>query len=122
MQNIIAYLIRAGVGFYFMYPSLLTLFGKTKKVTSGVFACFNQYFPPEIVWTGWHLFFIFLGLMIAFWKYPLSWIILGILILGFKLYMNPLTVPLLLEVVPVLLVAIGLAIYYWKNEFGGFSH
>jgi hypothetical protein len=118
MKKLIIYLFRAGVGFYFAYPALLKLLNDTPKLTGTPFACFGPAVPSDTVWTLWWVFFIFLGLMIAFWKTPFSWILLGVLILVGKLYIGPVTFQLLMQVVPVFLVALGLGIHYGRQEFG----
>ena len=71
----------------------------------------------QFVWLTWNLFFVFLGIMIAFWKKPLSWIILGAILLILKICTAPvINYRLLLEIVPVLLVTIALLVYYGKNR------
>ena len=122
LKKLVIYLFRAGVGFYFAYPALLKLTEGAPKLTGTVFACFGTSIGADTIWTLWWVFFIFLGLMIAFWKTPFSWIVLGILILVGKLYIGPVTFQLLMQIIPVLLVALGLGIYYIKQEFGHSEH
>ena len=119
MRKFVMYLLRAAIGFYFIYPALLMLTGVKQKLAGTAFACLaNGSFSPTFVFTGWNVFLIILGLMIAFWYHPLTWIILGIVIIILKIYTSVITLPLLLQTVPVLLVAVGLLIYYGKEEFG----
>ena len=118
IKKLVIYLFRAGVGFYFAYPAYLKLIEDTPKLTGTVFACLGTTVPANTIWTLWWVFFIFLGIMIAFWKTPFSWIILGILVIASKLYIGPVTFQLLMQIIPVFLVAIGLGLYYAKQEFG----
>ena len=122
LKKIFIYLLRAGVGFYFLYPAVQDFMKGSPKLSNTIFSCISTYFPQfssQNVWIMWTILFVVLGLMIAFWKTPLSWIILGLIILIFKL-ITASSYPLsfLIQIVPVFLVSIALAIYYAKNEFG----
>jgi hypothetical protein len=122
-RKVFIYLIRAGVGFYFIYPALSRLFAahaKSPVLSKTIYACFATYTPhvsAQFVWITWNAFFIILGLMIAFWKRPLSWIIVGGILLLLKLFTAPaLTYKVLLEITPVLLVTLALLVYYAKRH------
>jgi ABC-type proline/glycine betaine transport system permease subunit len=124
-KKIFIYLLRIGVGFYFAYPAIQEfLKGVPKDIGKTIYSCFNNFYPQISIhnmWLIWTLFFIVLGVMIALWKTPLSWIIFGIIILIFKIWtttQNQITLTFLIQIIPVLLVSIALAIYYSKNEFG----
>lgn len=122
LKKLFVYLLRMGVGFYFAYPAIQEFTKGTPALKNTIYACFSGAYPQFTsgnIWTLWTVFFVLLGLMIAFWKTPLSWIIFGIIILCFKLFTTTTwSIPMLMQVIPVLLVSIALAIYYAKNEFG----
>lgn len=123
LKKLFVYLLRMGVGFYFAYPAIqLFMKGTPTNLTQTIYQCVNTFYPQFSsgnVWMIWTGFFVVLGLMIAFWKTPLSWIVFGIIILFFKLSTTTTwSIPMLMQVIPVLLVSIALAIYYAKNEFG----
>lgn len=123
LKKLFIYLLRMGVGFYFAYPAIqLFMKGTPANLSKTIYQCVNTFYPQfstANIWMIWTAFFVVLGLMIAFWKTPLSWIIFGIIILFFKLSTTTTwTLTMLIQVIPVLLVSIALAIYYAKNEFG----
>lgn len=126
LKKLFIYLLRAGVGFYFAYPAIQEFQKGAPALKNTIYACFSTVYPQFSsgnVWTIWTLFFVILGLMIAFWKTPLSWLIFGIVILFFKLSTTTnWSLNFLIQIIPVLLVSIALAIYYAKNEFGYGHH
>jgi hypothetical protein len=116
MRQIILYFFRAGVAFYFLYPSF-------RDFTEGVrtlkgndfFSCLNDSYPTLLTFGVWHGLFIFLGLLILFWKHPLFPLLTAIIILILELTFKTISFTLLMQIVPVLCVAIGLAIYYSRH-------
>ena len=126
LKKLFIYLLRIGVGFYFAYPAIQEFQKGAPALKNTIYACFSTVYPQFSsgnVWTIWTLFFVILGLMIAFWKTPLSWLIFGIVILFFKLSTTTnWSLNFLIQIIPVLLVSIALAIYYAKNEFGYGHH
>lgn len=127
LKKVFVYLLRMGVGFYFAYPAVqLFMKGAPANLSKTIYQCVNTFYPQfstANVWMITTVFFVVLGLMIAFWKTPMSWICFGIIILFFQLATTETwSLPMLLQVIPVLLVSIALAIYYAKNEFGYGHH
>jgi hypothetical protein len=120
LRKLFVYLLRIGVGFYFAYPAVqLIRKGIPQNLSQTVYQCVNTFYPqftPNTLWMAITLFLIILGGMIAFWKKPMSWIVFGIVVLFFKLATTTSwSLAMLLQVVPVLLVSIALAIYYWQE-------
>lgn len=120
MRHIIPYFFRAGVAFYFLYPS----FREFMDNTSGIyklhgqpfFECLNKSYTNTLVTFGiWHGLFILLGLLILFWKHPFFPLLIAIIIMLLSFAFVPITPIFILTVVPVLCVAIGLTIYYTKH-------
>lgn len=122
LKKIFVYLLRIGVGFYFAYPAFQAFNKGTPALSNTIYSCFHTMYPQfssANIWTIWTIFFILLGIMIAFWKTPLSWLIFAIIILFLKLSTTTTwSLNFLIQIIPVLLVSIALAIYYGKNEFG----
>lgn len=122
LKKIFVYLLRIGVGFYFAYPAIQEFLKGAPALKNTIYSCFSGIYPQFTsgnIWTLWTVFFVLLGLMIAFWKTPLSWIIFGIIVLTFKLITTTTwNLQLAMQIVPVLFVSVALAIYYAKNEFG----
>lgn len=120
LRKLFVYLLRFGVGFYFAYPAIQVLMKHAPKdLSKTIYQCVNTYYPqiaPANLWIAMTVFLIVLGAMIAFWKKPLSWIVFGIFVLGFKLATaGSWSLGVIIQTVPVLLVTIALAIYYWQE-------
>lgn len=122
LKKVFIYLLRMGVGFYFAYPAIQEFQKGVPLLKNTIYSCFSSIYPQFTagnVWTLWTIFFVVLGLMIAFWKTPLSWILFGIVVLIFKIMTTSTwTLSFAMQIVPVLFVSVALAIYYAKNEFG----
>ena len=120
LRKLFVYLLRFGVGFYFAYPAIQSLMSHpATNFSKSIYQCVNTFYPqfaPNHIWIAVTVFLIILGAMIAFWKKPMSWIVFGIVVLGFKLATASVwSISMIMQTVPVLLVCIALAIYYWQE-------
>jgi hypothetical protein len=114
MKHIILYLFRASVAFYFIYPSIQALQSGVSAINNPLFSCFvkSYAFSPDTTALVFHILSIVLGLLILLWKHPFTPLVIAILVLLGKLIVVKTTFALLMIIVPILLVSIGLAIYY----------
>ncbi len=88
MFNIWPYLLRLAVALYFIYPHVQALLLGSKKLSTAVFACINEYIPQTVAFTLWHGFFVVLGILILIWPRPILPLVLVLLILSSQLYIN----------------------------------
>lgn len=119
MKHVILYLFRASVAFYFIYPAVQNLRGTSKFVTSPLFSCFtNAYsFSPTNVALAVNILAIIIGVLILAWKHPLTPLVLGILVLISEFILQKeFTFTFLMIIVPILLVNVGLAIFYSRRH------
>lgn len=115
MKHVILYLFRASVAFYFIYPAVQNLRGVSSFAASPLFKCFTSAyaFSPDMVTLVINILAILIGVLILAWKHPLTPLILGILILISEFILTKeYTFNFLMIIVPILLVNVGLAIFY----------
>ena len=121
MKNIILYLFRASVAFYFIYPAALDIQKGVAYASSPLFKCFTDSysFDPSMVSLVTNVLFIILGLLILVWKHPFTPLFLGALVLISEFILaKEFGFNFLMVLVPIFLVNIGLLIYYSKHHDG----
>jgi hypothetical protein len=121
MKNIILYLFRASVAFYFIYPAALDIQKGVQYANSPLFKCFTSSyaFDPSVVSLAANILFIILGLLILVWRHPFTPLFLGALVLISEFVLAAeFSFTFLMILVPIFLVTIGLLIYYSKHHDG----
>jgi type IV secretory pathway VirB3-like protein len=119
MKQVILYLFRASVAFYFIYPAVQSLRGISQAAYSPLFNCFTSSydFAPATVAIVVNILMILLGILILVWKHPLTPLIIGILVLISKFILQKeYTFTFLMIIVPILLVTVGLSIFYSRRH------
>lgn len=120
MFNIWPYLLRLSVALYFIYPHGVNMLNGAKKANLAVFACVNEYIPKTIAFTLWNSFFVILGILILIWPRPILPLVVALIILSSKLYINfaqhSYTVVNMLLFVLVL-VTLALIIYHSRPQY-----
>jgi hypothetical protein len=121
MKQIIPYLFRGSVAFYFIYPAVLNLQKSIGYASSPLFKCFTSSyaFDPSMVSLAINVLTIILGLLILVWKHPFTPLFLGALVLiSEAVLVKEYTPTFLLLFVPIFLVNVGLLIFYARHHDG----